>query len=57
MALSVSSYKGIVNKNLDVYFFMNIRICTYLIDAPFINQKAWKDIRISYTLKYKHSKK
>ena len=29
MALSISSYKGIVNKNLDVYFFMNIRICKF----------------------------
>ena len=29
----------------------------YLIDCPFLNQKIYKDIRISYSLKYKHPKK
>ena len=29
----------------------------YLIDGPFLNQKHKKDIRISYSLKHKHSKK
>ena len=30
---------------------------TYLIDGPYLNQKTYKDIRISYSLKYKHLKK
>ena len=30
---------------------------TYLTDGPFLNQKIYKDIRISYSLNYKHSKK
>ena len=30
---------------------------TYLIDGPFLNQKTYKDIQISYSLKYRHSKK
>ena len=30
---------------------------TYLIDDPFLNQETYKDIRISYSMKYKHSKK
>ena len=30
---------------------------TYLIDGLFLNQKTNKKIRISYSLKYKHSKK
>ena len=30
---------------------------TDLIDSPFLNQKTYKDIRISYLLKHKHSKK
>ena len=30
---------------------------THLIDDPFLNQKTYKYIRISYLLKYKHSKK
>ena len=31
---------------------------TYLIGGPFLNQKnIFKDIRILYSLKYKHSKK
>ena len=30
---------------------------THLIDGPFLNQKTNKNIRISYWLKYKHSKK
>ena len=29
----------------------------YLIDGLFLNQKTNKNIRISYSLKYKHSKK
>ena len=33
------------------------QLCTYLIDVPFLNQKTYKDIRMSYSLKYKHSKK
>ena len=33
------------------------QLCTYLIDGPFLSQKIYKDIRISYSLKYKHSKK
>ena len=28
----------------------------YLIDGPFLNQKMYNDIRISYSVKYKHSK-
>ena len=30
---------------------------TYLMDSLFLNQKTNKNIRISYSLKYKHSKK
>ena len=30
---------------------------TYLIDGSFLNQKTCKGIRISYSVKYKHSKK
>ena len=30
---------------------------TYLIDVLFLNQKTYKDIRILYSLKYKHFKK
>ena len=30
---------------------------TYLMDGLFFNQKTNKNIRISYSLKYKHSKK
>ena len=30
---------------------------TYLIDGLFLSQKRDKNIRISYSLKYKHSKK
>ena len=30
---------------------------SYLTDDPFLNQKTHKDIQISYSLKYKHSKK
>ena len=30
---------------------------TYLMDGLFLNQKANINIRISYSLKYKHSKK
>ena len=30
---------------------------THLIDGPFLNQKTYKYIRISYLLKYKHLKK
>ena len=33
------------------------QLCTYLIDGPFLNQKTYKNIRISYLLKCKHSKK
>ena len=29
---------------------------TYLIDEPFLNQKNYQDIRISYSLKYKRQK-
>ena len=29
----------------------------YLIGGLFLNQKTYKDIRISYSLKYKHLKK
>ena len=29
----------------------------YLIDGPFFNQKTYKDIRISYSMKYKYSKR
>ena len=29
---------------------------TYLMDGLFLNQKINKNIRISYSLKYKHSK-
>ena len=29
----------------------------YLIDDPFLKQKAYEDIRISYSLKYKRLKK
>ena len=32
------------------------RLRTYLIDGPFLNQKTYKDIRISYSLKYNYSK-
>ena len=30
---------------------------TYLIDGPFFNEKTYKDIRMLYSLKYKHSTK
>ena len=33
----------------------HLRTC--LADGPFLNQKTYKGIRISYSLKYKHSKK
>ena len=33
------------------------QLSTYLIDGPFFNQKTDKYIRISYSLKYKHSEK
>ena len=37
---------------------LNVQLRTYLIDGPFFNRKKiYKDIRISYALKYKHSKK
>ena len=29
---------------------------TYLIDDPFLNQRNYQDIRISYSLKYKRQK-
>ena len=35
--------------------YVQLRI--YLIDGPFVNQKTYKDIQISYSLKHKHSKK
>ena len=35
--------------------FLQLR--TYLMDGPFLNQKTNNNIRISYSLKYKHSKK
>ena len=35
--------------------FLQLR--TYLMDGLFLNQKTNKKIRISYSLKYKHSKK
>ena len=33
------------------------KLLTYLMDDLFLNQKTNKDIRISYSLKYKHSNK
>ena len=30
---------------------------TYLIDFPYLNQKTYQDVRISYSLEHKHSKK
>ena len=33
------------------------QLLTYLMDGLFLNQKANINIRISYSLKYKHSKK
>ena len=35
--------------------FLQLR--TYLMDGLFLNQKTNNNIRISYSLKYKHSKK
>ena len=35
--------------------FLQLRTC--LMDGLFLNQKANNNIRISYSLKYKHSKK
>ena len=32
-------------------------LCTYLLDGLFLNQKTNQNIRKSYSLKYKHSKK
>ena len=32
-------------------------LLTYLMDGLFLNQKTNKNIRISYSLKYKHSEK
>ena len=34
-----------------------VQLRTYLIDAPFLNQKTYKDILTSHSLEYKHSKK
>ena len=34
-----------------------LQFCTYLMDGLFLNQKTNNNIRISYSLKYKHSKK
>ena len=39
----------------DTFPFPQLR--TYLMDRLFLNQKANKNIRISHSLKYKHSKK
>ena len=33
------------------------QLCTYLMDDLFLNQKTNKNIQVSYSLKYKHSKK
>ena len=33
------------------------KLCTYLMDDIFLNQKTNMNIRISYSLKYKHSEK
>ena len=33
------------------------QLCTYLMDGLFLNQKANKNIQISYSLKYRHSEK
>ena len=33
------------------------QLSKHLMDGPFRNQKTYKYIRISYLLKYKHSKK
>ena len=50
---------------LPLYAFVNIlddsptfpELRAYLMDGLFLNQKASKNIRISYSLKYKHWKK
>ena len=34
-----------------------LQLCTYLMDDLFLNQKTNNNIRISYSLKYKHLKK
>ena len=34
-----------------------LQLHTYLMDGLFLNQKTNNNIRISYSLKYKHSKK
>ena len=39
----------------DPFPFLQLR--TYLMDGLFLNQKTNNNIRISYSLKYKHSKK
>ena len=38
------------------FFFQYHQLHTYLVDGPFLNRKSYKDIRMSYSLKYKHSK-
>ena len=35
----------------------SLQLRTYLMDSLFLNQKANNNIRISYSMKYKHSKK
>ena len=35
----------------------SLQLRTYLMDGLFLNQKTKNNIRISYSLKYKHSKK
>ena len=37
--------------------FPSLQLRTYLMDGLFLNQKTNNNIRISYSLKYKHSKK
>ena len=37
-------------------FWMTHQLRMYLNDGSFLNQKAYKKIRISYSLKYTHSK-
>ena len=53
MKRDVSECKGVD----DSPFPIPHQLRTYLIDGPCLNQNPYKDIRLSYSLKYKHSKK
>ena len=54
------TWKEIVQVQLYIFWMIPShphQLRKYIIDGPFLNEKTYKGIRISYSLKYKHSKK